>query len=293
LYSFIEAHSAEYPIQLLCGVLQVSRSAYYSWQQQEQEAADEKKKVIEQQVISIFQEHRRRYGVRRIAAELKATEKIKAGMYTIRKIMKKHQLTAIQPRSFVPKTTDSRHPYPISPNLLLERAFPVKPDEVWVGDITYIPLSGGSYGYLAVWMDLYSRKIIGWHLEDNMKEALIVQAFKKALMNRNITQEELIIHSDRGGQYAGGKFRKLIDSKPELLQSMSRADNPYDNAFMESCFSRFKTELLQDGAFENLQDAYTEIFEYIEMYYNTKRRHSSLNYECPNNFEKNYYFYKT
>ncbi len=125
--------------------------------------------------------------------------------------------------------------------------------------------------------DLYSRKIIGWHLDDNMKETLVIAAFKKALVSRTVTNE-LIVHSDRGGQYAGGKFRKLLCSKPQLLQSMTRADNPYENAFMESCFSRFKTELLQDGAFNNPQDANSEIFEYIEMYYNTKRRHSALNY---------------
>lgn len=279
-------------MQLLCRVLGVSRSAYYSWKEQQQAGvADEKKKAVEQQVLSIFKEHRRRYGARRIAAELKAAEKVKAGVYKVRKMMKKHGLKAIQPRSFVPKTTDSRHHYTISPNLLLERSLPVRPDQVWVGDITYIPLCGGDYAYLAVWMDLYSRRIIGWHLDDNMKEELIITAFKKALMNRIVTAG-LIIHSDRGGQYAGNKFRKLLDAR-KLQQSMSRADNPYDNAFMESCFSRFKTELLQDGAFENRQDAHTEIFEYIEMYYNTKRRHSSLSYECPDNFEKNYYFYKT
>jgi putative transposase len=273
-------------------VLEVSRSAYYNWQQHLQAlAASEKNKAVEQQVISVFKEHSRRYGVRRVVAELQASG-IKAGTYKVRKVLKEHGLKAIQPRSFVPKTTDSRHPYPISPNLLLERPLPQRPDEVWVGDITYIPLCGGSYAYLAVWMDLYSRKIIGWHLDDNMKEALIITAFKKALMNRTVTKE-LIVHSDRGGQYAGSKFRKLIDPKPPVLQSMSRADNPYDNAFMESCFSRFKAELMQDGAFNNLQDAFTEIFEYIEMYYNTKRRHSSLNYQCPNNFEKNYYIYKT
>lgn len=278
----------------MCRVLGTSRSAYYSWygQKRGKETAGENKKEAEQQIISVFKEHRRRYGARRVSAELKATGSVKAGVYKVRKVLKEQGLKAIQPRSFVPKTTDSRHPYPISPNLLLERALPCRPDEVWVGDITYIPLSGGTYGYLAVWMDLYSRKIVGWYLDDNMKEALIVQAFKKALMSRSVTKE-LIIHSDRGGQYAGNKFRKLLCSKPQISQSMSRADNPYDNAFMESCFSRFKTELVQDGAFENLQDANTEIFEYVEMYYNTKRRHSSLNYECPVNFEKNYYFYKT
>jgi putative transposase len=291
LYSFIRVHADFYPVQVLCRVLGVSRSAYYSWQGHKGAGADEKKKAVEQHAISIFQEHRRRYGARRVSAELKAAGIAKAGVYKVRKVLKKHGLKAIQPRSFVPKTTDSRHPYPISPNLLLERPLPVSPNQVWVGDITCIALSGGTYSYLAVWMDLYSRKIIGWHLDDNMKEELIIAAFKKALMNRTVT-EELIIHSDRGGQYAGNKFRKLINSN-KLQQSMSRADNPYDNAFMESCFSRFKTELLQDGAFENLQDAHTEIFEYIEMYYNTKRRHSSLNYECPVNFEKNYYFYKT
>lgn len=288
----MEAHASQYPVQLLCRVLKVSRSAYYCWQQQKDTLTGEKKKAIEQQVITVFKEHRSRYGARRIVAELKAKD-IKAGVYKVRKVLREHRLKAIQPRSFVPKTTDSRHPYSISPNLLLDRGLPTRPDQVWVGDITYIPLVAGTYGYLAVWMDLYSRKIVGWHLDDNMKEALVITAFKSALMSRSITAAELIVHSDRGGQYAGNKFRKLLNSKPQLLQSMSRADNAYDNAFMESCFSRFKTELLQDGAFDNLQDAHTEIFEYIEMYYNTKRRHSSLNYECPNNFEKNYYFYKT
>jgi putative transposase len=274
---------------VLCRVLGVSRSAYYSWKQHKQGIAEQSNKAVEQHIISIFEQHRRRYGVRRIAAELKATAKIKAGVYTIRKIMKKHQLTAIQPRSFVPKTTDSRHTYAISANLLLERSLPVKPDEVWVGDITYIPLSGGTYGYLSVWMDLYSRRIIGWHLEDNMKEALVIASLKKAIQSRKVSRE-LIIHSDQGGQYGGNKFRALIRSQQ---QSMSRRANPYDNAFMESCFSRFKTELLQGGAFENLQDAHTEIFEYIEMYYNTIRRHSALNYQSPMNYENNYYLYNT
>ena len=172
-----------------------------------------------------FSRHRRRYGVRRVVAELKANE-IQAGAHKVRKVLKEHGLQAIQPRSFVPKTADSRHAYSINPNLLLKRSLPSEPDEVWVGDITYIPMTGGTYAYVAVWMDLYSRKIIGWHLDDNMKEALVIAAFRKALKKRKIT-DALIIHSDRGGQYAGGKFRKLIHSN-HLLQSMSWADNPYE-----------------------------------------------------------------
>ncbi|CAA9468238.1 MAG: Mobile element protein [uncultured Segetibacter sp.] len=200
--------------------------------------------------------------------------------------MRQNGLKAIQPRSFVPRTTDSRHPYPISPNLLLERPFPMAPNQVWVGDITYIALTNGSFLYLAVWMDLYSRRIIGWQLEDHMREELVTAAFKKACKSRS-AQQGLIIHSDRGGQYAGNAFRKLIVGK-KGIQSMSRANNPYDNAFMESCFSRFKAELMQEGAFENKEDAQTEIFEYIEMYYNTQRRHSSLKYVSPVKFEQLY-----
>lgn len=126
-------------------------------------------------------------------------------------------------------------------------------NEVWVGDITYIPLAGAQWAYLAVWMDLYSRKIIGWQLEDHMQEALITEALKKSLKSRVISNG-VIIHSDRGGQYAGNNFRKIISDK-KMLQSMSRVDNPYDNAFMESCLSRLKAELLQDGIFETLEDA--------------------------------------
>ena len=136
-------------------------------------------------------------------------------------------------------------------------------------------------------MDLFSRRIVGWQLKEHMQEELIVETFKRALQSRTVSKG-LIVHSDQGGQYAGHTFRKLLDQN-HLLQSMSRAANVYDNAFMEALFSRFKAELLQDGAFQNREDACTAIFEYIEMSYNTKRRHSSLNYQSPVNFENNYY----
>lgn len=238
---------------------------------------------MEQKIIDTFREHKRRYGSRRISKTLHAAGE-PVSRYKVGKVLCKYGLKAIQPGSFVPKTTDSRHPYKISPNLLLDRAMPLKPNEVWVGDITFIPLAGGQWAYLAEWMDLFSRRIIGWHLDDNMAEALITTAFKKALAGRKIPNG-LIVHSDRGGQYAGRVFRKMIGDN-NILQSMSRADNPYDNAFMESCFSRFKAELLQDGIFETIEDARTEIFEYIEMYYNTIRLHSSLDYTAPMQFEQ-------
>lgn len=239
---------------------------------------------MEEQVIAVFKENKRRYGTRRIVKEL-SHQGLTVSPYKVRKALVKHGLKAIQPRSFVPKTTDSRHPYRISPNVHKEQGFPSCINKTWVGDITYIPMVDGTFQYLSAWMDLYSRKIVGWDMKDHMKESLVVSSFKKGLKKRAVL-ENMIVHSDRGGQYAGTIFRKIID-KHKLTQSMSDADNPYDNAHMESYFSRFKAELLEGGAFDNAEDARTEIFEFIEMYYNPKRLHSSLGYLSPNNFELN------
>jgi putative transposase len=270
-----------------CQVLDVSRSGYYAWKTGKSHQPKEEDKVMEQKIIHSFRENKRRYGSRRIVKELHSTGN-RISRYKAGKVLRDNGLKAIQPRSYVPKTTDSRHAYAISPNLILDRVMPEQPNKVWVGDITYIPLAGGKWAYLAVWMDLYSRRIVGWHLDYHMQESLITTAFKKALQMRK-PSKGLIVHSDRGGQYASNNFRKLIDDH-KLLQSMSRADNPYDNAFMESCFSRLKAELLQDGTFETIEDAHTEIFEYLEMYYNTKRLHSSLDYQSPMAYEKKYYY---
>jgi transposase InsO family protein len=282
MYQFVESQQGEHSIALLCETIQISRSAWYAWYTGESYRINTADMQQEDEVRAVFQAHRRRYGARRIVAELQA-QGVEIGYHRVRSIMKKLGLNAIKPRSFIPRTTDSRHNYPISPNLLLDSCMPSETNSVWVGDITYIPVYGGQWAYLAVWMDLFSRRIIGWHLADHMREELIVSAFRKALSFRRIAKG-MIIHSDRGGQYAGKKFRKLLADR-QLWQSMSRANDPYDNAFMESCFSRFKTELLEGGMFENIADAHTEIFEYIEMYYNPIRRHSSLQYLSPINFE--------
>ncbi|WP_091396896.1 IS3 family transposase, partial [Arachidicoccus rhizosphaerae] len=210
---------------------------------------------------------------------------IQISLYKSRIIMQENNLKAIQPRSFVPKTTNSRHRYAKSPNLLKDRAMPVKMNEVWVGDITYIPLKGGKFCYLAVWLDLYSRRIIGWTLSTHMREEIVITAFEKAVRLRNKIPAGLIVHSDRGGQYAGNGFRSLLNKK-QVSQSMSDPDNPYDNAFMESCFSRFKAELMQENkCFESVEDAQTQIREYIDQYYNVIRLHSSLDYNTPIEFE--------
>jgi putative transposase len=283
VYAFILSQEQVFPVISMCNVLSVSRSCYYVYRKHVNDPQSTGEQEIESLIINAFTLHKRRYGIRRLLPEL-ADMGLKIGHYKVRRILKQHGLKAIQPKSFVPRTTDSRHPYPISSNLLKGRALPVRINEVWIGDITYIPLKGGGWGYLAVWIDLFSRKVTGWQLLGHMKEELIVQAFKKAWASRKATQG-LIIHSDRGGQYAGNIFRGLLTGH-KLLQSMSGADNPYDNAFMESYFSRFKAELLQGGTFDGLENARKEIFEFIEMYYNPVRRHSSLGYISPMAFER-------
>lgn len=282
VYAFVKSIRHEHPLQLICEMMKISRSSFYEWNNKSSYQIIAKNSMMEQKVLAVFKEHKRRYGVRRIVAELRH-QNMPVSPYKVRKCLAGHGLKAIQPRSFVPRTTDSRHPYPISPNYLKELIFPEAINQVWVGDITYIPMVTGKFHFLSVWMDICSRKIVGWDLQDHMRESLVTGSLSKALRSRKVLPG-LMIHSDRGGQYAGNKFREVLQGR-ECIQSMSDADNPYDNAHMESFFSRFKAELLQGGAFQNAEDSQIEIFEFIEMYYNPSRLHSSIGYLSPNNYE--------
>ena len=190
-------------------------------------------------------------------------------------------LKAIQPKSYQPRTTESRHNLGYSPNLLLERAPPDGINQVWVGDISYVPLRSGDFLYLAMLMDLYSRRIVAWALRDHMKESLVLAALREAIAVRD-PRAGLIHHTDRGGQYAGRAYRRVLE-RAEIRQSMSRADSCYDNAFMESCFGTIKTELEMER-YENERVARSEIGAYVR-YYNLRRLHSSLDYLTPAVFE--------
>lgn len=235
-------------------------------------------------------EHRRRYGARRISKELQA-QGLAIGRHQTATLMRQQELKAIQPRSFVPKTTNSNHRLGRSPNLLLEGRKPNRPGEILVGDITYIPLTNGSFLYLACWQDMFSRVIVGWELADHMRSILVENALKKAIHRKKLSKE-MLVHSDGGAQYASHAFRNIL-SQQGFLQSMTRKDNHYDNAMGESLFSRLKAELMEKGAFNGFEDAYTEIFDYIELYYNRKRRHSAINYEIPELFEQKWYAAQT
>lgn len=238
-------------------------------------------------VREVFFRHSRRYGSRRVEAELKA-EGVEMGRHRIRRIMKDEGLRAIQPRRFVPKTTNSGHRSGYSENLLMGvKLPPEKPNEVIVGDITYLPMQDGSFGYLATWTDLFSRLVIGWEVSDSLQEELVIAAFEKGLISRGQLRGA-IMHSDRGGQYASGRFRSLLKASG-CRQSMNRAAESYDNAYAESLFSRYKAELLEGGAFSDQEEARLETFNYIEGYYNRVRRHSSLGYVSPEEYERKYF----
>jgi transposase InsO family protein len=268
-------------VSYACRILGVSSSGYYANRHRgvtDRERQDEWLRPI---IQDIFWEHRRRYGARRIDAELKARGE-SCSRSRVARLMESMSLEAIQARSFRPRTTQSRHKLGYSPNLLLDAPPPTAINQIWVGDITYIPLKSGLFGYLALLMDLFSRRIIGWNIREHMKESLTLAALRMAITERQ-PGLGLIHHSDRGGQYAGNEYRKVLE-RAFMQQSMSRADDCYDNAFMESCFGTVKIELEME-CYDDLMIARDQIGDYIG-YYNVRRRHSALGYRTPMEFEQ-------
>src|SRR5262249_8399704 len=229
-----------FPVAVVCQALGVSRAGYYAHARGEAGPREQEDVRLRPLSGQIFWEHKRRYGARRIAAELAARGEA-CGPGRVARLLKQLGLQAIQPRSFRPRTTQSRHPLGYSPNLLLQVSPPTGINQVWVGDISFVPLAGSRFAYLALLMDLHSRRIVGWQLDEHMEEALVLEALRAAIGQRPPTPG-LIHHTDRGGQYAGGAYRGVL-ARARMRQSMSRPDNCYDNAFMESCFGTIKTEL--------------------------------------------------
>jgi putative transposase len=265
----------------ICEFMDVNRTAFYAWRSSEPTVFEEADAEFAPLVRIIFKKHRRRYGARRIASELRDNGHT-CSPRKVSGIMKTLGLRAIQPKSFVPKTTNSRHRLGYAPNLLIDAEAPTRLNQIWVGDITYIPLEGGIFCYLALLMDLYSRRIVGWSLMDNMTESLVLDALRNAIKERQ-PAVGLIHHTDRGGQYAGNEYRSIMQ-RSEMRESMSRADNCYDNAFMESHIGTVKNEL-EITEYKCIEDALKEIAEFIR-YYNFDRKHSGLGYVTPAQFEQ-------
>lgn len=265
-------------------MLKVGEAAFYAWQKGRTYRLSQKKSELAEAVKEVFYLHRRRYGARRISVELKA-DGLTVGRRLAASLMRQQSLTAIRPKRFVPKTTDSKHAFGFSPNLLRDPITePFGKGQVVVGDITYLPLQNGKFCYLATFQDKFTRRIVGWQVSERMTAQLVLDALNRA-RSRRLIGRGAIIHTDRGSQYASVEYRRLLYING-FRQSMSAKGNCYDNAQAESFFSRFKAELIEGGSFESVEQAKSEIFSYIEGYYNRIRRHSSLGYLSPLEFEK-------
>lgn len=264
----------------ICQTLEVNRSCYYAWKNAPATNQEQSDKHLLPLVRMVFSKHRRRYGARRIREELKDLG-YTCSTRRVAKLLKIQGLRAIQPKSFKPRTTDSRHRLGYSPNLLLGREVTTSINEVIVGDITYIPITGGTFSYLATLMDLHSRKVVGWHMAADMTDSLVIGALQNAIQG-GMKTDGAIHHTDRGGQYASTKYRAML-RRANMRQSMSRADNCYDNAFMESCYGTLKTEL-EMTEYEDQQAAARAVRDYIT-YYNAERKHSAIGYLTPIQFE--------
>jgi len=283
-YAYIDVHREDYAITKMCRWLGVSRSGYYKWRQRQPGSREQRRLLVEAALITTFKQFKRRYGAPRLAVELQASG-VSCSVNHIAQLMAENDLQAKNGKNYkyFPNVQAINH---VSDNLLARQFKANQPNEKWVSDITYIKLERG-FVYLAVIMDLFSRKIIGWSLDTTMTNQLIMDAFNMAVATRKV-EPGLILHSDRGVQYRSGEYQHLLIKK-KIRPSMSRKGNCWDNAAMESFFARLKVESIYGERFKGKEDAYSCVFEYIEMFYNTVRRHSTIGYLSPNTYEKNYY----
>lgn len=263
-----------------CHLMNVSRSGYYDWQGRHASRQSIGNTFLDGLIMCIYDEHQGRYGYRRICEELRAGGT--ASSYErVRRRMRKLGIKGIQARKFK-HTTNSKHKLPTMPNLLHQDFTAKAPNEVWVGDITYIRIKQ-RWLYLAVVIDLYSRQIIGWHFSERINKQLVVDALKSALFKRGYPKG-VIVHTDKGSQYCSYQYQALIKAY-QLKASMSGKGNCYDNAACESFFHTLKVEFVYQQIFQSIEQACNQIFWYIEAYYNRKRRHSTIGYLSPVNFE--------
>ena len=273
----------QHPIRALCAAFEVSPSGYYDWGQRQTQPGPraQANALLSELILQIHRDSHKTYGSPRIQAELAKVGRAH-GRNRIARLMRQQDLWGRAKGRFRVRTTDSNHDQPIAPNRLAQLPAPNAPNQIWVGDITYIPTEEG-WLYLAGVMDRYSRRIVGWAMDPNIDTQLILAAWNMARTQRQ-PAPGLVFHSDRGCQYASAAFRQAL-AHTQSLPSMSRKACCYDNAAMESFWSTLKHELVYRRSFKTRAQARQAIFEFIEAFYNRRRSHSSLGYLCPVDFE--------
>ena len=282
MFRFIDEHRDQWPVRVLCDALDVSPAGYYAWRDRPTSARQQKQDALLVEIRAIHAEFKACYGSPRVQKEL-AARGHDCCENTVANLMRDHEIQAKTARKFRCTTTDSDHDLPVADNLLDRQFDPARPNEAWVADITYIPTREG-WLYLAAVEDLYSRRVVGWSMADHMESRLVVDALALAI-ERRLPGEDLLAHSDRGSQYASEHYQLLL-ARHGITCSMSRRGDCWDNAPMESFFASLKKELIHGADFATRAEARAAIVEYIEVFYNTKRRHSSLGYVSPAEYER-------
>jgi putative transposase len=275
-YRFVAAERASYPVRLLCRVVGVAASGFYAWLRRAPSRREHRDRSLAGRIGTVFAASRCTYGSPRVHAELRA-EGIRVSRKRVARLMRENGLAAPLRRRF-PRTTDSDHDRPVAPNLLEQKFTAEQPDTVWLADISYIP-TGEGWLYLAAIKDMATREIVGWSMSDSLEAGSACEALRMAIQRRQ-PPAGLIHHSDRGVQYACGEYQKLL-ARHGLRGSMSRRGNCYDNAPMESFFGSLKTELVHRTTFPTKAAARRALFEYLEIFYNRRRRHSGIGFLTP------------
>ena len=283
-YAFIEAHRWEHAVAVMCRVLAVSKAGYYAWRHREPSARAQANMALTAQIRVVHRQSRRTYGSPRVTQELRA-QGVRCSENRVARVMRREAIRAKGRGHCRVTTTDSRHGEPIAPNVMA-RQFAVaqiaRRDRVWAGDITYVP-TGEGWLYLAVVLDLASRRVIGWAMRHTLERGLTLDALQMALAQRQ-PGRGVLHHSDRGSQYACGDYQALLMAQG-MTCSMSRKGDCWDNAVVESFFATLKVELVDEADWATHELARSAIFEYIEVWYNRERRHSSLGYRSPVQYE--------
>jgi transposase InsO family protein len=282
-YRFIEKQQKDYPVSQLCAALGITRSSYYAWKKRQPSQRDRDTQILIEHIRRIHKLSRKTYGSPRVHASLR-NQGLRCGKKRVARIMRQNGLQGRRKHRRV-RTTDSKHAYPVAPNLLNQSFQANEPNRKWVADITYIPTAEG-WLYLAVIMDLFSRRIVGWAMSDQITADLVENALRMALFQRQ-PEPGLLHHSDRGSQYASEQIQKILVAN-HIQISMSRTGNCYDNAAMESFFSTIKCEWVHLQKYASRAQARADIFAYIEGFYNPVRIHSSLGYLSPAMFESQF-----
>jgi transposase InsO family protein len=275
----------EHSVRQLCATFEVQRSGYLRWSKAPASDRERTDALLTVQVEAVHKKHKGRYGAPRIQDEL-ADQGQRHGVKRIARLMKSAGIQGLCPKRFVPQTTDSDHDQPIAPNLMAQSPAPTKPNQTWVTDLTYVWTAEG-WLYVAVMLDLWSRRVVGWATGETLHASLAQRALTMALQHRR-PDRGLMHHSDRGVQYASGDYRAQLKAAG-LEASMSRKGNPYDNATMESFNATYKRECVglakAWGGYRTRTEASDDFFDYVEKYYNRVRRHSALGYKTPVDFE--------